>query len=87
MTRKEAYVLIRQYNLKDEIKQQFGKEFILLKTEVLEGIIKEYEEGLKKDETPNLDTIEAANAYEAACLAFLSILDDNGALDDLLDKL
>ena len=87
MNRREVYVLIKQYDLKDEIKQKYGKEYILLKTDVLEDFIEEYERSLEEEKSITPDAIETANAYEAACLAFLSILDDNGALDDLLDKL
>ena len=84
MNRKEAYELIKQYELEDVIKNKYGKNYTNLQTDMLITVIHEYEESLDEDDE---DDDEQISAYEAACLAFLGILKDSGALEDMLAQL
>lgn len=54
--------------------------------ESLEEEINKVKEALVEAKANN-GVSDTNNPYEAACLAFLGILEDNDLLDDLLDKL
>ena len=93
MTRKEIYQKIKEQNLQDAIKAQFGDNYTRVSSDLLEAFINKQgnEPAQKKEEKkeakPELHVTKAESAYEAVCLVFLGFLKDNGLLDDLLKKL
>lgn len=101
MERKELYAKIKELGLQDEVKKTFGKNFTMVGNADLEKIIWNYDATLaskdmgdevkptkEPEETPEpIDTTETTDAYEAACIAFVAILNDSGKLDDILAKL
>lgn len=100
MDRKEVCAKIRELNLQDAVKQHFGDNYTRISTDKLESLIKAYQPQQKaaspkpepkpevKQEAVNTKAdVTTDNPFEAACLAFLCILDDAGLLDELLDKM
>lgn len=101
MNRKEAYILIQEKGLKGEVASRFGKNYTNVPTEDLIKVIWDYDCTLvepelkesKKALEEEMDRLaanmngEVGNPYEAACIAFLGILNDCGLLDELLAKL
>lgn len=94
MTRPEAYALIKKYGLQEEVKSKYGKNFTQVSTTELEMTIQTHEAVLGSAGAPAtcqcgkkspVNTVD--NPYEAACLAFVGILKDQGLLDELLAKL
>jgi len=97
MERAEAYRLIKEKNLQDEVKRQFGDNYTRVSTENLAKVIWQYDCTLvDKDPDPSTTTqctqvpaenYTTENPYEAACVAFVGILKDSGLLEDILVKL
>ena len=93
MERKEAYSLIKEYGLEEEVVNRFGTNYTRTTTAKLEEIIADYlkenEEEEEEENTANSENEaqEVETAYEAACLTFLGILEDSGLLEGLLKKL
>ena len=101
MDRKEVCAKIRELNLQDAVKQHFGDNYTRISTDKLESLLKAYKPESKPVTKPEVKQeaeisgkvadakadITTDNPFEAACLAFLYILDDAGLLDNLLDKM
>ena len=91
MERKEAYELVKKYNLQKDVEAVSGTNYTRTPTSLIEAVIKEYlKENVQEPEPCNCgaeESKEVESAYEAACLAFLGILKDTGKLDGLLAKL
>ena len=101
MDRKEVCAKIRELNLQDAVKQHFGDNYTRISTDKLESLIKAYKPESKPVTKPEVKQeaeisgkvanakadVTTDNPFEAACLAFLYILDDAGLLDNLLDKM
>lgn len=99
MDRKEAYSLIKKYDLASEVMNRFGENYTRVKTADLEQVIWDYDATLA-DHDPSEKVIEVheapkpaheptvtQDAFEAACLTFLAVLKESGKLDSLLEKL
>lgn len=97
MDRKEVCAKIRELNLQDAVKQHFGDNYTRISTDKLESLIKAYKPVTKPEVKQEAEIsskvadakadVTTDNPFEAACLAFLYILDDAGLLDNLLDKM
>ena len=102
MDRKEAFRLVKELNLQDEIKEIFGKNYTLVTTANLEEVINSCRDEEEDDEeeddynehnqasfnfNPEDLAGETENPYEAACMALVGILKDTGRLNVILDKL
>jgi len=87
MERSEAYAYIQANNLKDEVFARYGTNYTRTTTDKLVAFVEEKQKkDLKKDSVAEPDAQEVNSAYEAACLAFLGVLEDAGLLDNLLAK-
>ena len=97
MDRKEAYALIKRYDLAEEVQDRFGNNYTRVSTDKLEQVIWDYDATLvpgdEEDEVEVIaepkkkEAITIEDAYETACVAFLAILKDSGKLDNLLKLL
>ena len=92
MDRKEVCQKIRDLNLQDAVKQQYGDNYTRVSTDKLEKLLKAYDKApqnktTEKSSVEKIATAEVESAYEAACLIFLGLLKDNNLLDGLLEKL
>ena len=94
MERKEAYALIKKYDLASEVMDRFGNNYTRVSTDKLEQVIWDYDATLVPEPetemevpTKKQEATATEDAYEAACLAFVAILKDSGKLDSLLGKL
>lgn len=93
MDRKKVCALIRQFELGEEVKARFGDNYTRIPTKKLEEVLWDYDATLcdcpysKEEQKPVQKPQEIDNPYEAACVAFVGILKDNGLLDNILAKL
>lgn len=94
MNRKELYAKVKELNLQEEVKKEFGKNFTQVSSEDLEQIIWNYDAThaskapkTKKCKECTKAATEITDAYEAACIAFVGILKDSGKLDEILKNL
>lgn len=96
MDRKEVCAKIRELNLQEAVKQNYGDNYTRVSTDKLESLIKTYlNTGEQKDKpackqeeskTEANNTVKD-NPFEAACLVFLGLLKDAGVLDKLIAEL
>lgn len=100
MERREVMARIKELGLQKDVEKVSGRNYTQTSTAILEQILWDYDCTLvDKDpagaEAPEAITTqknkvaptEVTNAYEAACVAFVSILKDSGKLDEILAKL
>ena len=101
MDRKEAYGLIKKYDLASEVMERFGENYTRVKTSDLERVIWDYDATLaegdpypeEEEEEVEENTVKTPqptvteDAYEAACLTFLAVLKEAGKLEVMLDRL
>ena len=93
MNRQEIYAQIKKFDVQEEVKKVFGKNFTQVSTVELESFLSKRTNKNKAAETAKTakaisnKPVNIDNAYEAACLTFLGTLKDLGVLDSLLTKL
>ena len=85
MNRKEAYQKIKELNLQDEVVKRYGDNYTRVTTDKLCELINSVQQH-KVVDLGEEDKV-VTNPYEAACLVFVGLLKDTGALDDILKRL
>lgn len=88
MNRKEAYQKIKELNLQDEVVKRYGDNYTRVSTDKLCELINSVQQDSKQKvvDLGEEDKV-MTNPYEAACLVFVGLLKDTGALDDILKRL
>ena len=85
MNRKEAYQKIKELNLQDEVVKRYGDNYSRVTTDKLCELINSVQQH-KVIDLGEEDKV-VTNPYEAACIVFVGLLKDTGALDEVLKKL
>ena len=85
MNRKEAYQKIKELNLQEEVVKRYGDNYTRVTTDKLCELINSVQQQ-KVVDLGEEDKV-MTNPYEAACVVFVGLLKDTGALDDILKRL
>ena len=85
MNRKEAYQKIKELNLQDEVVKRYGDNYTRVTTDELCELINSVQQQ-KIVDLGEEDRV-VTSPYEAACVVFVGLLKDTGALDDILKRL
>lgn len=85
MNRKEAYQKIKELNLQDEVVKRYGDNYTRVTTDKLCELINSVQQQKIVDLSEEDKVV--TNPYEAACVVFVGLLKDTGALDDILKRL
>lgn len=85
MNRKEAYQKIKELNLQDEVVKRYGDNYTRVTTDKLCELINSVQQHKVVDLSEEDKVV--TNPYEAACIVFMGLLKDTGALADILKRL